>query len=263
MEAVASLPNLMDLSLWNTSVTTAGLAHLAELKSLRRLDLNFNPQIQGDPCIPLGQIGSLQELTINGSPAVLDKLEDLGQLPRLRSLYLDGVQFTPHALTQFDTFAPMASLHSSKRLTHLTVDNSNVTDEAVRAIAWLDTLETLNLAGTQITDAALADIAKLQNLRFLSLNDTNVTDAGMAELVNMTSLLSLDIGDTSIGEAGVMQLAVLQNLQILTVDTRVSLPFARQFRAGLPDLKIRAGDYDDPNHYEIGPNINVVPKSQP
>lgn len=65
----------------------------------------------------------------------------------------------------------------------LDVHCSPLEDAAMKGLAGLKSLHSLNLGGTSMTDAGLKELAILKNLQALYLFHTGVTDAGLKELV--------------------------------------------------------------------------------
>ena len=141
-------PNLTSLSLWNTQITDAGLAHIAKLNNLTSLHL--------------------------GGTQVTDAgLAYISGLNSLTSLHLGGTQITGVGL------AHVARLNS---LTSLDLGGTEITDAGLAHVARLNSLTSLDLGGTQITDAGLAHVARLNSLTSLNLGGTQITDAGLQQL---------------------------------------------------------------------------------
>ena len=175
----------------STHITDVGLAHVAGLARLQRLDIIDSNQV-----------------TDAG-------LAHLAGLPHLQSLLLDHTAITE---------AGLAHLAATTQLNRLGVINSNqVTDAWLAHLAGLNQLEFLGLAGTKITDAGLAHLARLNHLQVLWLNNTEITDAGLAYLAGLNQLDALWLSDTKITDAGLAYLAGLTQLQVLYLaDTKIT-----------------------------------------
>jgi Leucine-rich repeat (LRR) protein len=147
-EKAVGLSKLETLSLEDTAVTDAGLAHLAALTNLTSVSL--------------------------GNSRVTDLgLAHFNGLTKLAALRLNDTQVTD---------AGLAQLEGLTRLNRLELSNSRVTDAGLAHLAALTKLEILRLDGTHITDAGLANLKGLTGLRSLLVWKTEVTDSGVADL---------------------------------------------------------------------------------
>lgn len=148
---VAKFTTLTDLSLEETAITGAGLAHLAGLKKLEWINL-WNTQID-DPGMTI-----------------------LARLPALQSLPVGGTQITDAGLLPFK---------EHKTLRYLGLRNTAVTDSGVAHLAALPALTELNLRNTKVTDDCLSTLIGLRTLKKVWLGDTGVTKEGVARLRRM------------------------------------------------------------------------------
>jgi Leucine-rich repeat (LRR) protein len=184
LEVIGKLPQLTALKHRSTAVTDAGLAGLAESKTLESLLMqdfvitnDSGPQLaklskltslevfrcQGfgtDGVLALSGL-PLTRLTLRDLPDVGDaSLEVLEKLPGLRRLYL-------HEL-------------------------ASVGDEGLRQLAAAKDLEVLDIWSLpKMTDASMAVIAGLPNLKELSIRETGVTEASVEKIAAMPKLQSL------------------------------------------------------------------------
>lgn len=88
-----------------------------------------------------------------------------------------------------------------KQLVSLKLDNSNVTDSSLTAVAELNNLRRLHLTNTQITDLGLAKLGKLKELTFLNLVGTPVSSKGLIALKDVKTLKYIYLYKTSITTA--------------------------------------------------------------
>jgi len=134
-----------------------------------------------------------------------------------------------------------------------------VTDEGLRHLAGMTTLQRLDLSGTSITDRGLDVLRHLPALQNLSLSGTAITDAGARELSHCDSLVRLDLAWTRTGDGAIRALAGKRALTHLTTGAGVTdegIPLLH----GIPAFKSwQGGDvwngltsYDsEPNHLNI------------
>lgn len=148
---LAGIPDplaVRNLSLGRTSVTDAGLAHLAGCKNLAWLDL------------------SLTDVTDDG-------LQPIAAAAGLKQLFLEGTQVT-------DASLPLIA--GLKQLEELDLSKLEITDKGLAALAGLKQLKILHLSGTPITDAGLIHLRGLKQLEQLETTGTRVTPEGLQRL---------------------------------------------------------------------------------
>ncbi|MBX3238347.1 MAG: hypothetical protein KIT80_06140 [Chitinophagaceae bacterium] len=76
-----------------------------------------------------------------------------------------------------------------------------------------DNIVSLKMDNTSITDAALKDISKLQNLVRLNLAQTNITSEGVTGLLSLTNLEYLNITATKVTDEGLKALIALPSIK--------------------------------------------------
>lgn len=111
--------------------------------------------------------------------------------------------------------------------TWIDLSNSRVDD------AWLNAQRenikglksvVLSLEDVRITGAGLAAVAGMQNVVRLDLAGTRLADADMQQLASMEKLQVLNIGRTGASDAGLKVLARLPRLETLTIDRTQATP---------------------------------------
>jgi hypothetical protein len=105
------------------------------------------------------------------------------------------------------TDADLALLGALRHVRSLDLSHANVTDEGMRHLARLATLEELLLAETRITDEGVARLGTLKRLRWLSLQHCGVTDASLAHLRQLEQLEVLCLHQTHVTANGLRELA--------------------------------------------------------
>jgi uncharacterized membrane protein/mono/diheme cytochrome c family protein len=86
----------------------------------------------------------------------------------------------------------------NKQIVWLKLDNANISDTTLGAIAKLTTLRRLHLSHTNITDIGLAKLQSLQQLQSLNLVGTKVTAQGVMQLNKIKSLKNLYLYRTGV-----------------------------------------------------------------
>ena len=168
LAVVAGLPKLNNLQIGARGITEAGLARLAESKSMTCLGLTDSSIADLRPLSP--RLHAISTLWIENS-----HLSDAGIEPLSREI----------------------------RLTDLTIAGSRMTDAGLDHLASLTSLWRLRLDRSAITDAGLARLKSLKSLETLSLTDTKLTDSSVETLAGFQSLKSLNLDRSGISPAGI------------------------------------------------------------
>jgi serine/threonine protein kinase len=176
------------------------------------------PKVESDPQAIADRKAALYVLELGGAVRVDDNKEDIksaSKLPR-ESFRLTGAVFT--GLEQVSD-GTLTHLRGCKNLAYLDLSGTWITDTGVKEeITRLTALTELNLDDTTVTDSAVKSIVKLPNLRALDLGGTGITDAGVKELTALKSLQILDIDTTAVTDDGVRELTALPKLDYLNLD---------------------------------------------
>ncbi len=159
LAGIPSLDRLRNLSIGRTSVTDAGLMHLAGAKNLEWLDLSGT------------------SVTDKGAAIIAD-------MPRLTQLFLEGTKITDASLPIVGKLKSLEELD----LSHL----PGITDDGLAALAPLRQLKVLHLASSPIGDAGLVHLHGLKQLESLDTDGTKVTAEGLKKLKGMLPKLQAE-----------------------------------------------------------------------
>jgi hypothetical protein len=184
LASLAKLSHLEELALGDLrNITPAGLAFLEALPELRQLALRVAADEQTVRSI--GRLKKLERLSLwNAASDPLD-LAGLGQL---------------QALCEFRT-------------------NQQLTSDAIRALARIESLESIRDTLTEISDEDLQHLARLPKLRVLILDSDRITAASLPTLAKVHSLRELYVTDkvqitpaqwSSLGELSLSQCQIQQ-----------------------------------------------------
>jgi Leucine-rich repeat (LRR) protein len=184
LEVLGKLPHLTALKHRSTAVTDAGLAGLAESKTLESLLMqDFVITNESGPHLAkLEKLSSLEVFRCQGFGT--DGVLALAGLPLTRLTLRDLPDVGDPAL------AVLAKLPRLKRL--YLHELASVGDEGLRQLAAAKELEVLDIWSLpQMTDASVGVIAALPNLKELSIRETGVTEASVGTIAAMPKLQSL------------------------------------------------------------------------
>lgn len=177
LELLSRSATLENMLIQDFAITNASGKYLAKLKSLSQLEI-FRCQGFGSQGVLALKGLNLQRLTLRDLPTMDDSaLDVLKDLPKLKKLYLHEM--------------------------------SGITDEGLKQIAAVETLELLDIWSIpRMTDASVEVIAKLPNLKELTIRSTAVTDAAVDKLLAMPKLQILTFKENgSVTEAGIQKLS--------------------------------------------------------
>ena len=124
------------------------------------------------------------------------------------------------------------------RVVFIDLFRSQVTDETLKHLSRLTSLQVLWLDRTRTTDNGLKLLSRLTNLETLSLGDTAITDNGLKHLSGWTHLRQLSMRNTKITDAGLKHLSGLTNLNLLELDdTEVTGDGVKVLQESLPNCE--------------------------
>ncbi|WP_254507804.1 SMP-30/gluconolactonase/LRE family protein [Anatilimnocola floriformis] len=254
LKLLAGQDHLRSLQLSGTAVTSAGLVHLKDLKSLERLNVCLTnctdegfeqlagltnmkrmtvcaSKITGSGFQHLGGMKQLESINLHSSPASDDGLAAIGKLPSLRRLEIVHTHVTD---------AGLAHLVSLEHLRQLHIHGPQTTEAALPFVGKLTRLYELDVYDRAASDATCAQIAKLPKLRKLMLVTGVFTDAGVRELASMTTLENVTLDSAHMTDASLEALAKLPNLRTLSLNRgKFSAEAKETFAKKLPEVVVK------------------------
>jgi len=197
-----------------------GLDVLPELEGLRSLIVT---PATAAVIEKIGRVTGLRYLVLHDRPADREKLTPeefapIGNLANLTNLSLDEVAIDDGAMRHVGRLTKLAQLMMQRM---------NITDEGITALAELENLTNLILAGSfgsdeaqvmHVTGSGLAALAELPRLKFVSLDGPMVADAGLAGVGQLVRLEQLFISETpDVTAEGLAHLSGLTELKQLVL----------------------------------------------
>lgn len=111
-------------------------------------------------------------------------------------------------------------------------------DEEIRLISQLSSLESLSLKNEKIDENRLADLQRLRNLKHLGVELPNLSMGGLQKICRLKQLQSLCLNRVPIDDESVAILSSTTNLQKLFLrNTQVTLQGAARLKQLLPNLR--------------------------
>lgn len=220
---IAKLDSLENLKLGGTGITSAGLAQLHGLKSLKEVDLGSLQLAK--PAVD-GLKNALGDKVVKIKPS-----SDIVAAHRLVELKGKVTVETPDGESIRDVATAEELPKGLFTLRQADLRGlPAVNDEALVVLKDLVGLQALILEGTSASDATLANLAGCKSLRKLNLNQTQVTPAGIPALARLKSLQELNLAGLPLNGDSLRQLAALDGL------THLSLADTKLTSAGLANL---------------------------
>lgn len=151
--------------------------------------------------------------------------DDLAVLSELAYYSVSSLRLIGPAVND-QTIRPLARY---KKLTHLELHRTNVTDDGLAVFSNVDTLVSFAVTSIKSEQSAsisgdgLLHLIELPKLRDLNLTCTNLTSRGANFISRIDNLHSLNLSGTRITDAGLAVLRSLDNLESLNLGDRAEL----------------------------------------
>jgi hypothetical protein len=219
-----AMPDLENVSLYETDVTDKGvkaLLSLAKLRSLAILPITRyekagfgppqwsypflaaradRPRITGGVLVGLEAVKTLESVELLDAQLKPGDLKSLAAWPKLSNVSL------PNAIDA----ETVKHLQSCKRLTSLTLGYRAITAEELTLLAEWKSLRKLTLIHAQLSPDALRALSNLETVEEIHLNDCGLKDEHMADLRGSPKLTYLTLPRNEIDGPGLEHIAKLQ-----------------------------------------------------
>lgn len=216
-----TLPNLVHLDLAGNQLTDAEF--VSSLPRLKTLYLDRNQLTDITPMCSLSSLSTL-DLTNNA----IKTLKGLEVLPNLKLLYVEGNQLDNQALNDFHDGLPDCALDVeikpvipptikigkktyATNLTKLSLPSSQLSDEDIKELYYMQDLKELELSGNNISD--LTPISQITGLTKLIISHNKIED--ISSLTALTQLTELYLSSNLISD--LTPLASLPQLETLAI----------------------------------------------
>ena len=170
---------------------------------------------------------TVQTVELLETTLTVNEMSRLRHLHALKGLQISGPYITDEVFRICNPTWRLQWLYTS--CPHLT----NVGFDALKN--YEQTLLTLSVNRSQISDDAVADLKSFPLLRQVLAANTGLTDRSITHFMEFPSLVSLDISDTAVTQAGLKQLSQFRRLTKLQIR---NLPLTDEGLATLIDLPL-------------------------
>jgi hypothetical protein len=214
-----------------TSVDDDGMVHVAKMKNLKALLLDFL-WISEVGLEQLAGLDKLEELYLAKTLVGDDALAMMSQFPRLKKLRISQCQFENEGLAHLAKVTTLENLDLS--------ENNSINDSGMPHLSGLKNLKQLNLWRTFVGDSGIENLAGLTAMEGLNLDNSQISDGCLKHLSGMNKLSFLHLGSTLVSDAGLPALKGLSSLKDLKVTrTAVTEEGVAELKKSLPDTEIQ------------------------
>lgn len=192
--AIKQSPCIIDINLGGNKISDVGAIALAEIDSLKTINLTFNHiTAQGAYALATSKVVklNLSENNINIDDHQL--VNALIHNNTITELNLRSSLIPSHIV------AKLIKYNTTIQTLHL---GDDLTDEALEFIGKNETLEKLSINTNQITNKGAEYLANNNNLKILFLEQSNINDTGAKILSKHLSLKELTLQDSNITKNG-------------------------------------------------------------
>lgn len=231
LQPLLQLSELRELLLRHTQIGDPALATLAQIKTLRVVDISDNHPVSVQGIAELTKLPVLEGLGLGSMNEMVfpEALTVIAKCKSLRDLDISANSITDEQLSVLKAFPALTSLncHNNpitdqgmvfikplKGLIALDIRNTRLSDQGFSLLS-LPRLQKLAITG--ISDQGMTLMKRFPDLRELNISETGVGDLGMAQLKGLKKLELLDISHTQVSDRGLAELVGLKNLKNLEV----------------------------------------------
>jgi hypothetical protein len=212
-------PRLMSLSIRGGTITDGAFEELAKLENFRTLSLT-ETKITDEGFAKLATFKKLEGLHLRNETVTTTGLLNLGKSPNLRSLFLNDIRPTPEILAglkelnlRYVTFSlerandqELAAIGTLTNVFSLRLEDSpDVTNDGLATLSSLP-LHTIEFSGTPISDDGLRHLSKMTTLERLDLDSAQITDEGLEHLKGLFGLEYVTLRGTQVTDEGAEKL---------------------------------------------------------
>jgi Leucine-rich repeat (LRR) protein len=227
LKHLAGQSHLRRLELSGTAVTSAGLVHLKDLKTLEILNVCLTA-VDDRGLEHLAGLTNMRRMVVCSSKITGTGFRHLGGMTKLESINLHS---SPASDAGLEAIGKMTSLH------RLEIVHTNVTDTGLKHLAGLTHLRQLHVASHETTENALPFLAKLTELEQLDVYEKAASNATLAEVANLPKLKQLMLVVGVFDDEGMRHLAKMATLEELTLNSAKVTDASIEVIAGLKSLR--------------------------
>jgi formylglycine-generating enzyme required for sulfatase activity len=228
------------MSISGSPITGRGLASIARLPRLQRLELSGCTNLDDADFAVLGQAYLLSSLQLSQTAAGDRAATALVQLNHLHELRIGSEHLSDAGVRK------LCEIVSLRNLT-IAPEAVNLTDAATSDLWRLVNLHSFGVAAPNVTGSGLSTVGELPRLEWMSLEGAGICDVALKHAAESDSLQRLHVGNWQIGgpaaltDAGIMYLAgsrKLTQFDLFRKATKVTDEGVEQLRTQQPRINV-------------------------
>jgi hypothetical protein len=232
LRELAQISGLTDLRFKKTDLNDSDLAALAALSGLQKLSISYS-RITNSGLLQLKPLKQLRCLNLANVAATAQGVAELAkELPELEELRIDTLTIESGAIDL---------LVRSSHLKLFSAANTNLSDDGLRSLSQMDTLQTVSISSTQVTAAGFAKISQLSRLTTLHADgNVRVNNEAIGYIARCPALQELTLGRTSANGFAVNHLSAMKGLKLLDLSNcNFSATAAADLQSRLPGCEVK------------------------
>jgi Leucine-rich repeat (LRR) protein len=178
-------------------ITDTGVNHLANLTSLKKLELLRAPELTDATLVHIAGLTNLEEITLSGTSITGSGLVHVARMRKLRSLTIPNSALDDAGLAYLGRLTSLQKLY---------IGGGKYTDTGLTKLSGLINLTEIGIGSDGCTDAGIANLSTLANLQILSVVGPQITDSWLDRMAGMKSLRHLEIGGDQVSEEAIAKL---------------------------------------------------------
>ena len=231
IDLIAANRQLRSLAMYKTEITESGIAQIADLPLLERIEFVSMPQITGDVTTSLEKMPALKHFHSNQTSLHGPGLERLHDRPIL-GLHIG------HPMVDADVFASF--MQPMKGLDSLGLAGSSIDDDAMKLFSSFEKLRMLHLGYNQNWKGpGLEYLKQIPTLRQLFLDASSINDESLKYLSGANQIQELFLRETVVSDASIDTLRTMKGLKSVNLEkTQFTAAGVERLRNILPQLGV-------------------------
>lgn len=209
--ALAKVPGLQQLLLYENDIGDKGAEALAKMPNLISLDLGRN-NVHDQGAIALAKSTSIKVLAVSENA-----LTDKGALAIAKAPFIEL-----YISSNFLSYETMTAFATNINLKYLNFINTRIGDISARTLAQSTTIERLEFENSYMSNIALKALTQDRFLKYLGFDAASSTDEDSIRILATSKYLSgLGIGGGYLGDEEAKILAANTSLKMLTLNFNI------------------------------------------
>lgn len=229
-DIMTKFPNLQRLDLTRVNATVGNMQRVGKLKSLKALDVSFNPLTDQD-FAGISGLTNLEEINLTATKITDEGFRCFKQMPKLALMMMDRMGHLQGTGFKYV---------NRNSLREIRANGSSIGLNAFKSIGGSESLEVLYLNAARVTDEAMRGIGSCPNLKELRVEKNDLTNKGVSYLKNHRKLERLILaGNVRLNNQALGFLTKVKSLKMVNVNGTMCSPVVEaEFLKYVPGCKL-------------------------